>query len=127
MQRGRGLGAILSRVFGRLIPFLKSTGAKVLKSATSKATKKVAKKALKSAGKSALTAASNAALNAIEGKPVKEGVQKDLSSARKNLAKTIRSEISPPVKSGARVGQRGKKRAIPSIAKRKKTLKTLLD
>lgn len=54
------LGSILARVFGRLVPFFKSAGGKVLKAATTPAAKKLAKKALKSAGKSAAKAAGNA-------------------------------------------------------------------
>ena len=60
MQKGSGIGSILARVFGKLVPFFKSTGSRVLKAATTPAAKKLAKRALKSAGKSAAKAASNA-------------------------------------------------------------------
>ena len=50
----------MSRVFGKVVPFLKTAGGRVLKAATTPAAKKLAKKALKSAGKSAAKAASNA-------------------------------------------------------------------
>ena len=59
-QRGSGIGSILARVFGKLVPFLRTSSTKVLKAATSPAAKRLAKKTLKSAGKSAVKAAGNA-------------------------------------------------------------------
>jgi len=141
---GRGIGNVITRIFGRLIPFFRKSGASLMKSATSKAAKKVAKNALKSAGKSALKAAGNAALNALEGKPVKKGVQEDLASARKKIANVVRrgiptsSSSSPSSSSPATLprGSKNKNRDRPrsltvtpktSVAKRKSVVKTILD
>ena len=134
---------MITRIFGRLIPFFRKSGASLMKSATSKAAKKVAKNALKSAGKSALKAAGNAALNALEGKPVKKGVQEDLASARKKIANVVRrgiptSSSSPSSSSPATLprGSKNKNRDRPrsltvtpktSVAKRKSVVKTILD
>ena len=110
-----------------------------MKSATSKAAKKVAKKALKSAGKSALKAAGNAALNALEGKPIKKGVQEDLSSARKEIARVVRrgipsssSPASPALSRGGKNKNRGSPQTLvvkpkTSVAKRKSVVRTILD
>ena len=135
---GRGIGNVLSRIFGFLKPIFKSVGKKALKTATSKAVKNVAKRAAKSAGKSALTGAANMALNALEGKDVKEGAKKDLSNARKAMAQQIR-----PLLNNKRVGEgkgerglsrkrssvviSGKKGGSSSLVKRKKIAKTILD
>ena len=131
---GRGLGNILSRIFGKLIPFLKTAGTKVMKSATTKAAKGVAKRALKSAGKSALKAAGNAALNALEGKPVKQGVQKDLASAKKELAQTVRTGISIAGKKAKKRKEEQVRKAVvkkgvggSSFVKRKQIAKSILD
>ena len=133
---GRGIGNVLSRIFGRLIPFLKTAGTKVMKSATSAKAKNIAKKALKSAGKNALKAAGNAALNAIEGKPIKKGVKKDLASARKDIAQTLRAasrELPSDKRRREKEEREGRARGVTkgtsasSIAKRKKIAKTILD
>ena len=136
---GRGIGNVITRIFGRLIPFFRKSGASLMKSATSKAAKKVAKNALKSAGKSALKAAGNAALNALEGKPVKKGVQEDLASARKKIANVVRRGIPTSSSSSPATlprGSKNKNRDRPrsltvtpktSVAKRKSVVKTILD
>ena len=107
-----------------------------MKSATSKAAKGVAKRALKSAGKSALHAAGNAALNALEGKPVKEGVKKDLASAKKELAQSVRAGISNAGKKAKKRKEEEVRKArasakkgvgVSSFVKRKKIAKTILD
>ena len=131
---------MITRIFGRLIPFFRKSGASLMKSATSKAAKKVAKNALKSAGKSALKAAGNAALNALEGKPVKKGVQEDLASARKKIANVVRRGIPTSSSSSSPAtlprGSKNKNRDRPrsltvtpktSVAKRKSVVKTILD
>ena len=95
LQRGRGIGSVIARIFSRLVPFLGKAGKTVAKAATNKAVKKVAKEALKSGSRSAVKAGANVILNKLEGKDVKEGLKSDLSSAKKDLASTIRHEISP--------------------------------
>ena len=139
IQRGRGLGKIISRIFGKLIPFFGKASSKVLKSATGAAAKRVAKKSLKKLGTAALKTAANAATKAIAGdskEDIKAGVSKDIQSARKDLANTIQSEINSREK-GAK-----KRKKLPQnkgsapvvrpsagskVAKRKKAVKSLLD
>ena len=70
----------------------------------------------------------------MEGKPVKAGVEKDLQSARREIASTIRSEIGP---SGAKKAKKGKFQPKDSnkvrpvvhskLIKRKKAAASLLD
>ena len=59
-QRGGGFGSVLAKVFGKLVPFLKTSSSKIIRAATSPAAKKLAKRTLKSAGRSAVKAAGNA-------------------------------------------------------------------
>ena len=127
------MGAVISRIFGKLIPFFGRASSKVLKSAVGQKAKRAAKKSLKKLGSAALQTAANAATKAIAGESkeeIKSGVSKDIASARKEIAKTLQSEIKSREK-----GDKKKKGSVlaarPSagskVARRKKAVKSLLD
>ena len=132
IQRGRGLGAVISRIFGKLIPWLGRSSGKILKSTAGQAAKRVAKKSLKKVGNAALKSAANAAASAIAGESsenIKSGVHKDIKAARREIADTLRSEIN--TRDGGKKSIKGKPVSRPSagskVARRKKAVKSLLD
>ena len=65
----------------------------MLKSTAGKAAKRVAKKSLKQLGNAALKSGANAVSSAIAGESkdsIKSGVQRDIQSARHEIAETLR-------------------------------------
>lgn len=78
LQRGNGIGSVLSGLFRMLVPFVKN----IARSAP-------AKRAIKSAQKSAIRLASNAAGEIVSGRNPKSRAKIDLKRAQANIEKAL--------------------------------------
>lgn len=126
LQRGRGIGAVLSGLFRVLVPFLKRGATAALKSAP-------VKKALKTAGSAAAITAGDFAADVLKGKNPKKKAGLNLQQAQKGIQKALeetafKHEEASPVKPKA-----AKKRAPgqlfarrPNKIKKKKVQTSLL-
>ena len=97
VQRGQGIGSILGGLFRTILPKVASSGLKVAKQI-------VKSDIAKDVGRQLRDTATNSVVNmtadALEGKSARESLQNQLSSAKNDIAKTIRNsrKTKTPVK-----------------------------
>ena len=87
VQRGRGIGSVLSSLWSTVAPALSSLGRSIFGSPIGQDVKKAI-------AQSAIKTGMNVAADVISGdKPAKESFQKELGQARKRVAQAIRKHV----------------------------------
>jgi hypothetical protein len=105
LQRGRGVGSVLSSFFKTIFPFAKSVGRSVAKSP-------LTKKVLTSAKNSAIDAGLNIAADALSGENVGAAVKKGFKEGGKNVASVIRSRPKRAAVVKKKRGKGGQKKIV---------------
>jgi hypothetical protein len=98
IQRGRGIGSILSSFFRTVFPIVKSIGSSILKSP-------VTKEVLSTAKNSAIDAGLNIAADALSGENVADSMAKHAGSASKKVGISLRPNTSSKARSSTTVKQ----------------------
>ena len=112
VQRGRGIGSILSSIFRKIAPFAKT----ILNIGRKAAATKPVQEVLKSAKKEALKTGVQIADDALKGKNIKDSIKSNAGIAAKSVAQTAIGEakkmINDPVKKrSAKRQKQGKKKS----------------
>jgi hypothetical protein len=116
LQRGRGVGSVLSALFRRVTPALKMMGRQV---AGSKVVRDIGGTLLNSAVQGGL----NFAADALNGENLKESAATSVTTAKRELAKTIRRSIPAKVRlPSAGAAKRKTSRPVRPPAKRARTV-----
>lgn len=89
LQRGSGVGAVLSSLFRLLVPWVKKGASALIKS-------KQVRGLAKSAGKAALQSASKFASDLAKGKPTKRAASLNLREAQRGIQDAISKAVKPP-------------------------------
>lgn len=107
MQRGSGIGTIVSSIFRALVPWIRKGATALVKSAP-------AKRLAKRATKTALKAAGNFAGDVVSGKNVKNSAKVNIAQVQKGLEKALTKIADPPPKKQKRViGSKVKRAPMP--------------
>ena len=112
VQKGRGIGSILSSIFRKIAPFAKT----ILNIGRKAAATKPVQEVLKSAKKEALKTGVQIADDALKGKNIKDSIKSNAGIAAKSVAQTAIGEakkmINDPVKKrSAKRQKQGKKKS----------------
>lgn len=119
VQRGRGLGSILSSLFSKIAPFARTLfniGTKVVKSAP-------AQEVIKSAKNEALKTGIQVADDVLKGKNVKESIRSNVENAAKNVASSAISQAKKRLNNDLNPGEISNKKQKSSKKKRKKKVR----
>jgi D-alanyl-D-alanine carboxypeptidase len=108
MQKGHGIGSILSSVFRNLLPVVKKIGTRILKS-------KVTKRVGKAAAKAALRGGIDIVADTLHGENVKGSVKKNIKVASRKVANSL---ITP--KRPRKPAKKAKAKKNPKKALKKK-------
>ena len=112
LQRGSGVGSVLSLIFRSLVPWIK-------KGATALVRSKSVRKLAKSAGTTAAKSAASLARDVISGTSSKAGAKQNLQNAKRGLQMALSKAMQPtPPK---------KKKVIIQKPGRAKVVKTLIS
>ena len=91
LQRGGGIGAVISSLFRMLVPFIKKGAGTALKS---QVVKRALRGSLKAARKSAIRAAGDATGDILSGKNPKTKAKVNLQKARAGIEKALTTALS---------------------------------
>ncbi len=98
LQRGRGLGNLLSGLFRAVLPAAKTLGKGILNSQLTKDIAETAKK-------SAINAGLNLASDLVAGNNMKTSLENNVEAARENMSKTLQSYVQKKKKKRKRTNQ----------------------
>lgn len=107
LQRGSGIGSVLSLIFRALVPWVKRGASAIMKS---KSVRQLAKKA----GTTAIQSASKLATDVITGKSAKKSASVNLKQAKRGLQEALSKAIQPPVKKKKVIVTKVHRRRLPN-------------
>lgn len=118
IQRGRGIGSLLSSFFRTVLPIVKSIGSSIIKSPITKEVLTVAKN-------SAIDAGLNIAADVLSGENVASSVREKANKVSKKVATALRSKPAPAAIESTKKAQ--KRKAVKVVKKKsaKKPRKTV--
>lgn len=122
VQRGRGIGSILSSIFRKIAPFAKT----ILNIGKKAVATKPVQEVLRSAKSEALKTGVQIADDALQGKNIKESIRSNAQSAAKSVAQTAIGEAKKMLgdePKPKKFGKTTKKRTVTTGRSTKKTPK----
>lgn len=130
MQRGSGIGVIISSIFRALVPWIKRGATTLLKSSSVRnLAKKAGKSALKSVGSMAASKLNKALAGKVDLKRARKGIQSALAAAGLNEGAPKPTPPGEPVKKKRRVlaGKVSRYPSALSSKSKKQKVDSLLD